>query len=219
MKKIKVLNLHAGIGGNRKMWDSEKYEVTAVEWCEDLAEVYQKWYPNDKVIVGDANEYLAKNYEEFDFIWASPSCTTHSKIRFMASKSKENRKYDAKLPNMELYSFIVFLQNFCKDKKWVVENVKPYYTPIIEPNKTLGRHIFWCNFDFEEKCFENPDTNHVNVTGKTNRFGISLEGIKIKQRKDQVIRNCVNPEMGKHIIDSAFPEVKGEHSAYKGGQL
>jgi len=203
---IKILNLHAGIGGNRKGWIGKDVEVTAVEYNEEIANVYQKWYPQDKVIVADAGEYLAKHYEEFDFIWASPSCVTHSSIRFMASKSKTNRKYDAKMPNMELYSFIVFLQKFF-DGKWVVENVKPYYQPLINPTGKLGRHIIWSNFEFEKKDFKDSNIKHVKVTGKSVKYGISLEGIKLKHRKDQIIRNCVNPEIAKFLLEQAFEKL------------
>jgi DNA (cytosine-5)-methyltransferase 1 len=197
-RKLKVLNLYAGIGGNRKLW--KDVEVTAVENNKELADVYKQFYPEDEVIVGDATEYLVKNYEKFDFIWASPSCTTHSRIRFMASKSKKNRKYDAVMPNMELYSLIVFLKHFCNDKKWLVENVKPYYEPLIKPTTILGRHLIWSNFDIPKRDFEKPKTNHIKVTGKTERFGINLRGIKLKHRKDQIIRNCVNPEIGLYIL-------------------
>ena len=39
-KPLKVLNLYAGIGGNRKLW--ENVEVTAVEIEPDIATVYQE---------------------------------------------------------------------------------------------------------------------------------------------------------------------------------
>jgi len=48
---MKVLNLYAGIGGNRKLW--EDVEVTAVEWDEETDKVYQDYFPDDKMIVGD----------------------------------------------------------------------------------------------------------------------------------------------------------------------
>ena len=38
-KMIKVLNLYAGIGGNRKLW--KDVEVTAVEINEEIAGVYK----------------------------------------------------------------------------------------------------------------------------------------------------------------------------------
>jgi len=195
---IKILNLHAGIGGNRKGWIGKDVEVTAVEYNSEIANVYQEFFPEDKVIVADAGDYLAKHYAEFDFIWASPSCKTHSKVRMMASKSGS---YDAKLPNMELYSIIIFLQHFFKGK-WIVENVKPYYNPLIQPTAKLGRHLIWSNFEFEEKNF-NDNKSH-NERGYIKDSWFDLTNFKLKHRKDQIIRNCVNPEISKFLLEQAF---------------
>ena len=74
---MKILNLYAGIGGNRMLWGNE-HEITAVEYNEHIAKVYKEQYPNDNVIVADAHEYLLKHYAEFDFIWSSPPCPTHT---------------------------------------------------------------------------------------------------------------------------------------------
>ena len=54
---MKILNLYAGIGGNRKLWGDE-HEVVAVENDEDIAKMYQDLYPQDTVIVADAHKYL-----------------------------------------------------------------------------------------------------------------------------------------------------------------
>jgi DNA (cytosine-5)-methyltransferase 1 len=200
---VKILNLHAGIGGNRKLW--KDVEITAVEINQELADIYKGFYPEDEVIVGDAIDYLTKNYKNFDFIWASPPCQTHSKMRYLASKRGD---YQAKLPDLSLYSLIIFLQHFCKDKLWIVENVKPYYEPLIKPTAKLDRHLLWANFIIVEKDFEKPEVKHNKVTGKTDRFGINLQGIKMKHRKDQIIRNCVNPELGLHLLNCALNKSK-----------
>ena len=71
---FRILNLYAGIGGNRKLWNDEKFEITAVEYDEEIAMIYKDLYPNDTVIVADAHEYLINNYMNFDFIWSSPPC-------------------------------------------------------------------------------------------------------------------------------------------------
>ena len=74
---MKILNLYAGIGGNRKLWGDE-HEITAVEWDEKIAKIYQDFFPKDKVLVEDAHDYLLKHFEKYDFIWSSPPCPTHS---------------------------------------------------------------------------------------------------------------------------------------------
>lgn len=87
---MKILNLYAGIGGNRKHWNkvNNDIEVTAVEYDEAIAEAYKDRYPSDNVVVGDAKQYLLDHYKEFDFIWVSPPCQTHSAIRKCRVDSK-----------------------------------------------------------------------------------------------------------------------------------
>jgi len=128
---MKILNLYAGIGGNRQKWHGD-IEVTAVEYDDQIASVYQDFYPDDKVIVDDAHEYLLKHYKEFDFIWASPPCPTHSDIRRCGVHSGQ---YKALYPDMTLYQEIILLQHFAKkNTRWVVENVIPYYSYLIKPD-------------------------------------------------------------------------------------
>lgn len=135
---MKILNLYAGIGGNRKLWGN-KHEITAVEIDPNIARIYQDYFPNDNVIVGDAHEYLRKHFREFDFIWASPPCPTHSVLQM-------TRYYDEKLkyPDMTLYQEIIWLQSFFKGK-FVIENVKPYYKPLIQPTFVMERHCYWAS--------------------------------------------------------------------------
>lgn len=152
---MKILNLYAGIGGNRKLWGDD-HQITAVEINPDIANIYKDYFPNDKMIIADAHQYLLNNYKEFDFIWSSPPCPTHSRLNscFALSDSKRaehvNRK--AKYPDMRLYQEIILLKSFgIKKCKWVIENVIPYYNYLIEPSITLSRHPFWCNFYIEIK--------------------------------------------------------------------
>jgi len=190
---LRVLNLYAGIGGNRKLW--EGCEVTAVEYNEEIAMIYKDNFPNDTVIIGDANEYLLKNYKNFDFIWSSPPCQSHSKVRMMASKGGS---YDAKMPDMKLWQEIIFLQHFV-DCKFVVENVIPYYEPFVKPTIELARHFFWANFKINKLDF-NDGLSH-NERGMSHKGFFDLRKYKIKHRKDQIIRNCVEPDLGLYIYE------------------
>jgi len=203
---MKILNLYAGIGGNRKLWGDE-HDITAVELNPKIAKIYQDFFPNDKVIVADAHQFLLEHFKEYDFIWSSPPCQTHSKMRYIASKRGD---YLPKLPDLSLYSYIIFLTHFCKDALWVVENVKPYYEPLIKPTVFLDRHMFWSNFPISDKKFEKPKIRHNQVTGRTERYGINLIGKDCGQRKDQIIRNCVNPELGLHILKESQRDIQGD---------
>jgi len=139
MKKYKILNLYACLGGNRYKWDevADNLEITAVEWDEELAKLYQERFPNDTVIIADAHQYLLDHYKEFDFIWSSPPCPTHSRL---VNTNKHRENYTNKYPDMKLYQEIIFLDDIFQGK-YVVENVIPYYKPLI-PAKKRGRHLY-----------------------------------------------------------------------------
>lgn len=195
--KMKILNLYAGIGGNRKLWGDE-HEVTAVELNEDIASVYKDHYPNDKVIVGDAHEFLRANYREYDFIWASPPCPTHSRL-VHSNKNKFYREGIMQYPNMMLYQEIILLQSFA-ECKWVVENVVPYYDPLI-PAIEIQRHLFWSNFEINP--FHEPDKRkHDEIEGNSIVYGYDLSKYKIKDKR-KVLRNMVNPSLALHILNCA----------------
>ena len=202
MDKIKVLNLYAGIGGNRKLWGDE-HEVTAIENNESIAKIYQDFFPNDKVIVADAHQYLLEHYKEFDFIWSSPPCPTHSRVRLMGVKTN---CYDAKYPDMKLYEEILLLKHFATCK-WVVENVISFYKPLIEPTK-LNRHFFWSNFKIpfiKTKYGGDIKKGHAKELQKVK--GVNIDKYKLSgRRKDSAVRSYFDPEIALHIFNCAFKE-------------
>lgn len=102
---MKILNLYAGIGGNRKFWGDEHEMITAVENVDAIADVYAHFWPNDTLIRADAHQYLLDHYREFDFIWSLPPCPTHSKTNTFL-----NPKGYVRYPDMGLYVEIVAVQ-------------------------------------------------------------------------------------------------------------
>lgn len=206
MKKIKALNLYACLGGNRYKWTN--CEVTAVELDLELARMYQERFPNDKVIIGDAHQYLLDHYKEFDFIWSSPPCPSHSRVRY-TQKNKDF--YNPIYPEMTLYQEIIFLENHFQGK-YVVENVIPYYKPLIAAQQR-GRHLYWCNFKLpisidrkELKGLVGGNTNdEVSKLCKLHDIDYQfLKSYKGEQRLDKVIRNLVDYEAGLCIFNTAF---------------
>lgn len=197
---IKVLNLYAGIGGNRKLW--ENVEVTAVENNPIIAEIYKKFFPRDTVIVGDAHAYLLENYDKFDFIWSSPPCQSHSRIRKAALP---RGKIKAIYPDMKLYEEIIFLQNHARCP-WVVENVNGYYNPLVRPQEA-GRHYIWANFSIPLVKVAASLIGTSNIKKLEERNGFNLDFVKgLGKRKDQVLKNCVDAQLGNLIFKSAFKE-------------
>lgn len=204
---MKILNLYAGIGGNRKLWGNE-HEITAVENNLEIAKIYQDFFPNDKVIVADAHQYLLEHYKEFDFIWSSPPCPTHSRLR----KSMHGTRCggDAIFPDMRLYEEILFLEGYFEGK-WVVENVISWYDPLIRPY-ILERHYFWSNIILTNIKVSkgkinltngnNPETDEEQIRRLEKDFGFDLSNYKGDKRT--MLRNCVNPETALHIFNMAF---------------
>ena len=202
-ERIKVLNLYAGIGGNRKLWP-ENVQVTAVELNPNVAAAYKNLYAHDNVIIGDAHAYLLKHFYDFDFVWSSPSCQSHSRMNYWMAKEKK------RYPDLSLYEEIIFLKTFCKTK-FVVENVNPYYTPLVAPDMQIGRHLFWSNFKINETYVPNIegfiDMNLISDKERIeNWLGISYhKNIYLTAKNPlQVYRNCVHPFIGLAIFNDAF---------------
>lgn len=202
--KPRVLNGYAGLGGNRKLW--QNVEVRAFEWQPEIAAVYQRLYPEDSVAVCDAHQALLGEFQDFDFIWMSPGCQTHSR---MAKFTRHSLK---RYPDLKLYEEIIFLKHYCK-VPFVVENVVPYYEPLIKPSHRIGRHLFWSNFDFGEiKDVKRPPNfiNKCNLAGKKAMqewLGIHYEEniyYGDNHCPAQILRNCVHPEIGLQIFNAAM---------------
>ena len=200
---IKVLNLYACLGGNRLLW--ENCEVTAVELDPELARMYQERFPNDTVIVADAHQYLLDHYKEFDFIWSSPPCPSHSTTNFFL-----NAQGIVRYPDMKLYEEIILLNTFFKGK-YCIENVEPYYKPLIEAQKR-ERHLYWCNFklpsvlsDRKSPSITANKAREKNYYKKMCNFHeIDLSKYKGEQPRDKIANNLVDYEAGKTIFNTAF---------------
>jgi len=193
---MKILNLYSGIGGNRKLWGNE-HDITAVEIDPEIAKVYSDYFPDDKMVIGDAHKYLLDHFKEFDFIWSSPPCPSHSRARFWGF-----RNTSPVYPDMSLYEEILFLKHYY-DGFWLVENVSPFYDPLIRPARKIGRHLFWSNFRIPDFQAQEADINKGNRTDWTRLHGISIDGYKFKTRTDKILRNCVHPETGLYILECA----------------
>ena len=204
---MKILNLYACLGGNRYKWNEvkEDIEVTAVEYDPELAKLYQERFPNDTVVVADAHQYLLDHYKEFDFIWSSPPCPTHSGTNHFL-----NAQGCIRYPDMGLYQEIIFLQTFFKGK-YCIENVKPYYTPLI-PAKKRGRHLYWTNFNLPQ-VLSNREAPSMKAHGDRPAYvwkafcefhNIDLSNYKGSQAKGKIARNLVDYEAGKTIFETAL---------------
>ena len=198
---MKILNLYACLGGNRYKWDEvTDIEVTAVELDPECARLYQERFPNDKVIVADAHQYLLDHYKEFDFIWSSPPCPTHSRL-VQSNKNKIKMKY----PDMKLYEEILFLKHLYNGK-FVIENVIPYYEPLI-PAQKRHRHLYWTNFNLPNDLNERKAPTMTRTKDELNEWikFYNYDFNKYKGHKDKrtIARNLVDYEAGRTILETA----------------
>ena len=202
---MRILNLFAGIGGNRTLW-GDKHQITAVEYDPNIVKMYEERFPYDEMIIADAYEFCEDHYTEYDFIWASPPCQTHNKSMYRPNVKK-------RMPDFKLYEMIFFLQQWC-ECKWIVENVE-VIDEVIRHNSQVGRHLIWCNFLIPNKKFPKSykTKTYIGSDGKKHNGGladlslaelIKLHKINIKishPLKRSILRNCVDYRIGKYILD------------------
>lgn len=207
---MKILNLFAGIGGNRLLWGND-YKIIAIEHDKEIANIYKKRFPKDDVFICDAYEYFIKNFQDFNFIWASPPCPTHSNLTHTnVGHIYKGKKRKIELPDMRLYGLILFLQNHFRGN-YIVENVKPYYKPLIPPTSSIGRHIIWSNVYIPplEKIYNSSmkgnflTEQEIIYISKIKKIEDILEELNklSRAKKIKLINNCVIPEEGKYIFD------------------
>ena len=204
---MKILNLYACLGGNRYKWNevNNDIEVTAIELDQEAARLYKERFPNDTVIVTDAHQYLLDHYKEFDFIWSSPPCPSHSRARYWNSSNYDTTT-EAVYPDMKLYEEILFLQHYFRTGKYVVENVIPYYEPLILAQKR-GRHLYWTNFTLPSDLKD----RRVQVGAGTDELkklcefhDYDFNKYKGEQSIIKMARNLVDYEAGKTIFETAL---------------
>ena len=197
---MRVLNLYACLGGNRYKWTD--CEVTAVELDPEAARLYQERFPNDTVIIADAHQYLLDHYKEFDFIWSSPPCPSHSRMR-KTNTGEGERKTKATYPDMKLYQEILLLEHFFKGK-YCIENVIPYYKPLI-PAQKRDRHLYWCNFQLPGVLSNRKAENFIyaKVSELSKFHDFDFTKYKGNQRVDKMARNLVDYEAGLTIFNTA----------------
>jgi DNA (cytosine-5)-methyltransferase 1 len=108
----------------------------------------------------------------------------------------------------------LFLENYFEGK-YCVENVIPYYEPLI-PAQKRGRHLYWTNFNLPNDLNERKINIGGNkTTAKTSEVNHEFKALckfhdydftkyKGEQRVDKMARNLVDYEAGRTIFETAL---------------
>jgi DNA (cytosine-5)-methyltransferase 1 len=107
-----------------------------------------------------------------------------------------------------LYQEIIFLKHHFEGK-YCVENVIPYYEPLI-PGQKRGRHLYWTNFllpnEIDRKESKGIIGGQVNDEFKKlcefHQYDFSQ--YKGEQSRTKMARNLVDFEVGKTILETAL---------------
>lgn len=112
---MKILDLFAGTGSATQAFEDAGHEVIRVE-----LDPYFEAHERD--ILKLTPEYLREKYGEFDFIWASPPCTTFS-VASIARHWKNGKPSREALRAIELVKHTLRLIDLLNPKLgWLLEN-------------------------------------------------------------------------------------------------
>jgi len=198
---VRVLDLYAGLGGTdkgiRKVAAEKniKLDYYAIEIDPAVCQAHKKNHLESNVICADVKDWLDK-VTDFDFVWASPPCQTHS----INNYSNKAIGYKTKPVDWSLWHVIDILQR-AETIPFVVENVKIWYNEPFKHNFKLDRHYFWTNlqlvpFDYHKK----PAKEWCHISVKDWQEYHQLEPATTGDKRQQ-LRNCVHWSIAAGIFE------------------
>ena len=105
---------------------------------------------------------------------------------------------------MKLYQEIIFLDKIYVGK-YVVENVIPYYQPLI-PAQKRHRHLYWANFNLPKVLTTRKSISWQQATNELSMWcdfhEYDFKKYEGKQRRNKIARNLVDYEAGKTIFQT-----------------
>lgn len=118
------------------------------------------------------------------------------------SRKSDKSNHKPVYPDMTLYQEIIFLEHYF-DGKYCVENVVPYYEPLIA-GKKRGRHLYWTNFNLpndlgERKSISMESKDEVKQWCEFHEY--NFYQYKGEHRIDKIARNLVDYEAGRTILE------------------
>jgi DNA (cytosine-5)-methyltransferase 1 len=198
--KPRALDLFCGAGGATRGLQLAGFHVTGVDIKP------QPRYCGDQFLLGDAL-YRSVNYNEIDFIWASPPCQAHSAMKTMP----DAKEHPDLIPQTR--ALLRWLRI-----PYVIENVEgaPLESPILLcgtmfnlgcEDAELRRHrLFECSFPMlAPECRHGQRAACVGVYGghlrnRRRTIGIYGEGVRDSVRKVDKGRADFNVNQGREAM-------------------
>lgn len=88
-----------------------------------------------------------------------------------------------------------------------MENVVGYYEPLLRPQE-IARHYIWANFRIRPYNIKSRG-HHNRIVKAQEKKGFDISpygGID----KEKILRNCVEPELGLHILNESKRDIQPE---------
>ena len=168
---------------------------------------------NEGVNYRNKIETVARKFQE-NYLDENNENKFNNKMQFkkkIKSLKKNKDNYKKNYADMKLYQEILFLKHYFNGK-YVVENVIPYYEPLISAKKR-GRHLYWTNFNLPNKIGRNNVDNFskTDIESLSNYHDYNFRKYKGKQSIGKVGRNLVDYEAGKTIFETALGIIKKQN--------
>jgi len=199
-----LLDLFAGVGGTalgiQNFLEDRNitYSYYAVEYDNEIIKAHELFRPQSIVIEADAYIIVYSDLREYAFIWASPPCQSHSQC---------NMFWDRRNPDMRLWDLINYFKEL--SKPFIVENVKPYYKPLIKPTLKIRRHYFWSNLPLEPFEFEKSPKGFTRMSIEDWRIyhnvpKEAITHIRDLKRRRQILRNMVHWSISYNLFKQVY---------------
>lgn len=88
----------------------------------------------------------------------------------------------------------------------MVENVIPYYKPLMASTAIVQRHCFWSNKPIAANDnFKRYNIKDAKISELQEAYGFDLSKYR-GINKVQVLKNCVAPEVGQYVFGQVMKE-------------